>query len=230
MKDKYFAIKKGTKTGIFYSTWDIVQSYVLGYHHAIYRAFKTKDKAEKFLNGGYEQYKESVRKNNQYIQNLVDNIKENETIAFTDGTYKVVSGTLKTGYGAIILTREKDSLLEVHLSSSTIAPEAKYRNVAGELEASMRAIAWAVTHGKPKIRIFHDYQGVSSWATGDWKLNTDFTRNYRLFVTKQPIEIIFTKVPAHVGISYNEKVAKLAKQSVHYDNELIREYRHKACK
>ena len=85
-------------------------------------------------------------------------------LPFTDGTYKVISGTPKTGYGVIILTRENDSLLEVHLSSSTVASEVKYRNVAGELEASMRAIAWAVTHDKPKIRIFHDYQGVASWA------------------------------------------------------------------
>ena len=50
-KKKIYAVRKGNKTGLFYS-WDECKKAVHGYSGAEYKGFLTKDEAEAFLNIG----------------------------------------------------------------------------------------------------------------------------------------------------------------------------------
>ncbi len=50
-KKKIYAVRKGNKTGLFYS-WDECKKAVHGYSGAEYKGFLTKDEAEDFLNIG----------------------------------------------------------------------------------------------------------------------------------------------------------------------------------
>lgn len=67
-KKKIYAVRKGNKTGLFYS-WDECKKAVHGYSGAEYKGFLTKDEAEAFLNIGkitreYDHYRNGcVRKN-----------------------------------------------------------------------------------------------------------------------------------------------------------------------
>ena len=50
-KKKIYAVRKGHKTGLFY-TWDECKKAVYGYSGAEYKGFLTKEEAEAFLNIG----------------------------------------------------------------------------------------------------------------------------------------------------------------------------------
>lgn len=49
MAPKYFAIRRGRRTGIFYSSWDKVQPYVHGYPQASFKSFRSESEAIAFL-------------------------------------------------------------------------------------------------------------------------------------------------------------------------------------
>ena len=51
MAGKYYAVKKGLKTGIF-RTWEECKANVSGYSGASYKSFKTKAEAEAYLGTG----------------------------------------------------------------------------------------------------------------------------------------------------------------------------------
>ena len=50
MKKKYYAVRKGRTTGLFYH-WITCSQSVLGYPNAEYKSFKTKKEAEEYLKG-----------------------------------------------------------------------------------------------------------------------------------------------------------------------------------
>ena len=72
-----------------------------------------------------------------------------------------------------------------------------------------------------KITIFYDYEGIEKWATGEWTARKDVAIDYKKRVQRHlmllryehKIEIIFTKVKAHSGEEFNEKVDRLAKSA-----------------
>ena len=90
------------------------------------------------------------------------------------------------------------------------------RNVSGEILAACRAVELALQYGLHSLCIFHDYQGISSWATGEWKCNKEKTKAYRKFMqdAEKKIRLEFVKVPAHSGIYFNELADRLAKEAV----------------
>ena len=48
IKMKFYAILKGSKTGIF-TDWEEAKNYVIGFRGAVYKSFSTRYEAEKFL-------------------------------------------------------------------------------------------------------------------------------------------------------------------------------------
>ena len=51
MAGKYYAVRKGTVTGIF-RTWEECKKNVHGYSGAEYKSFKTLEEAEAYMKGG----------------------------------------------------------------------------------------------------------------------------------------------------------------------------------
>ena len=60
---------------------------------------------------------------------------------------------------------------ELHRHSGSDIPVDAYRhrNVAGEIMAIRKAVAWCQRKDIKEISIHYDYQGLESWVTGDWK-------------------------------------------------------------
>ena len=48
----------------------------------------------------------------------------------------------------------------------------------GEVLGAINAMDWALSNHCDKIKIYHDYQGISSWIVGDWKANSDVAKMY----------------------------------------------------
>ena len=81
---------------------------------------------------------------------------------------------------------------------------------------NLEDIAEAIKLKKKKITVFYDYQGISSWANGEWKCNLPLTIGYRDKIKefRKEIEILFVKVKAHSNDKYNDLADYLAKKSL----------------
>ena len=198
-KTKYYAVRKGRSTGIF-MTWKECQASVIHYPNAEYKSFFTREEAEAFLNKTYT------------VGNTPSEDDLPELHIYVDGSYHIRRHMY--GWGVVILTEDGPQTL------SGCGDEADYltaRNVAGEIFASLSAMQWALDHGYSRIRIFHDYEGIGKWATGDWKTNTPISIMYAGAVKERyapHLHITFTKVEAHTGVVYNEMADQLAKEAV----------------
>ncbi|MGO3018511.1 MAG: ribonuclease H1 domain-containing protein [Anaerococcus sp.] len=190
---KYYAVRKGKTPGI-YTSWDECKIQVHGFKGAIYKSFKNLKDAENFLNPKDEDAK----------------IDENTVIAYVDGSFKEKD----MAYGSGVVYMTKDGIEEFYERYEDSF--ACHRNVSGEVKASELAIEKAIEDGKEKIYIYHDYQGISSWAEGEWKANNELTKSYKAFIenAKKKIEIHFVKVKGHSNDKYNDLADKLAKKAV----------------
>ena len=52
------------------------------------------------------------------------------------------------------------------------------RNIAGEVDGVLTAIRWAFLNGYKKIKIYHDYEGLSAWAKGIWSTGSPVSVHY----------------------------------------------------
>lgn len=202
MAKKYYAVKVGKSTGIF-NNWEDCKKQVAGFSGAIYKFFQSLDKAKEYLDD-----KNIALKSEEFQFEITS---DDEIIAYVDGSYK--KDTLEYGYGVVLIL--KDDIVELYGKGQN--PEvSKSRNVTGELFGSVRAISEAIKLGKKKIIIFYDYQGISSWANGEWKCNLPLTMGYRDKIRefRKEIEILFVKVKAHSNDKYNDLADHLAKKSL----------------
>lgn len=139
-------------------------------------------------------------------------------IAYVDGSYNVK--TMRFGYGVVLFTGRvnPDGSPEIiQLSKSFADPElAEMRNVAGEIMGAAQAMKSAAARNLPEITIYHDYEGIEKWCTGEWKAKKKWTRKYKAFYDEmcKKIKISFQKVEAHSGDVYNNLADKLAKKAV----------------
>ena len=126
-----------------------------------------------------------------------------------DGSFNLPEKT----YGAgVVLIKDGN---EEHFKKAYSDSFYTHRNVAGEVKASELAINLAIEKGFKKIIIYHDYQGIKSWADGDWKTNNDLTKAYKAFINqkREEIEIGFVKVKGHSNDKYNDLADRLAKDA-----------------
>lgn len=166
-----------------------------GFSGAIYKSFKTIEEAEAY-------YDDKAK---------TEKINEEGLVAYVDGSYNVKSGEFS--YGAVLLYEGQ----EIHLSKKVEDKElALMRNVAGEIKGAEAAMQYALEHQIPKVTIYHDYEGIARWCTGDWKANKEGTIAYRDFYRKitKNIEIEFVKVKGHSNDHYNDLADELAKKAI----------------
>lgn len=190
---KYYAVKKGRKAGV-YTSWDECKNQVMGFSGAKYKSFNLKEEAD------------------EYICEADEDFRETEIEAYVDGSFNGEMG--KYAYGCVII--KEGNVIHKICGSSTNSNYVEMRNVAGELEAAVQAIKWAIQNKIKSIRIYHDYQGIASWANGEWKTNKYGTQEYATFIDKcsSEIRIEFTKVKGHSGQKYNEMADQLAKKGL----------------
>ncbi|MDO4594008.1 MAG: ribonuclease H family protein [Tissierellia bacterium] len=190
---KYYAVKKGRSPGI-YKTWDQCQKEVIGFKGAIFKSFKNYEEAYNFIN---DNKKEDIQ------------IDKNTAIAYVDGSFNLE----KRIYSCGVVFFEDDKIIKKNQSYDD--KFYVHRNVAGELYGAMMAIEMAISKNKKQIIIYHDYQGIASWANNQWKTNNELTRLYKEFIDEKRklIDIKFVKVKGHSNDKYNDLADKLAKEA-----------------
>lgn len=135
--------------------------------------------------------------------------------AYVDGSYNVT--TSRFGYGVVLFYTEGGEEKTLQLSKGFSNPElAQMRNVAGEIMGAGEAMKRAKEMGIKELTIYHDYEGISKWCTGEWKTKKTWTKKYKAFYDEisKDVKVKFIKVLAHSGDTYNEIADKLAKEAV----------------
>lgn len=206
MAGKFYAVKAGRQTGIF-NSWEECKKQVDGYPSASYKSFKTAAEAAAYI---------GLIPNQTAIANAnnspADFVTDNTAIAYVDGSYNI--STCEYGYGVVFFYNGE----EIHLKKGFPKDDlATMRNVAGEIKGSEAAISYAVSKHISSIKIYHDYEGISKWCTGEWKANKEGTIAYKDFYNnaKKHLKIEFVKVKGHSGDTYNDIADRLAKEAAH---------------
>ena len=137
--------------------------------------------------------------------------RENTLVAYVDGSY--YSATGEFSYGVVILQNGSEYCFNEKLSDPELAA---MHNVAGEIKGAEAAMCYAVEHGYSQITIYHDYEGIARWCTGDWKANKSGTQAYKAYYDSisDRIQVRFEKVKGHSGDKYNDMADRLAKQAL----------------
>lgn len=206
MAGKFYAVKAGRQTGIF-NSWEECKKQVDGYPSASYKSFKTAAEAAAYI---------GLIPNQTAIANAnnspADFVTDNTAIAYVDGSYNI--STCEYGYGVVFFYNGEEIHLKKGFSKDDLAA---MRNVAGEIKGSEAAISYAVSKHISSIKIYHDYEGISKWCTGEWKANKEGTIAYRDFYNnaKKHLKIEFVKVKGHSGDTYNDIADRLAKEAAH---------------
>ena len=232
----YYAVKIGENPGI-YGSWTECEKQVKGYPNAQFKKWKTREEAEAYINGNSTStphgsgvsslglgsktpsFREEKGKAELFpaqdgsltaIEELFYSTKT-DCIAYVDGSFEKDSGVY--GYGVVFI--EKNGNIEEYFDSGREESYQSMRNVSGEILGALKAASLAVEKGYSSIAIFHDYQGIASWAKGEWKCNKEKTIEYRekMLEFQKKLIISFHKVQAHSGDYFNERADLLAKQA-----------------
>lgn len=201
MAKKYYAVRAGRKTGVF-ETWDECKAQVTGFSGASYKGFPTRQEAEAFVNGAPQQETESA------APAAAQKEEGPRAVAYVDGSYHV--GTKEFACGAVLFWEGETVTFSQKFEDPALA---EMRNVAGEIKGAETVIRWCLERGVPALDIYHDYEGIAKWCTGEWKANKEGTKAYQAFYRQaaSKMNIRFFKVKGHSGDTYNEMADKLAK-------------------
>ena len=196
---KYYAVK-GEENKIF-TDWETCKEFLSGKKGYKYKSFSTEEEAKAFLSG--EDYAEKC---------VSDDLSKGYAVAFTDGSFE--ESLNEYSYGAIAFSPENETF--TFCDRGARADFLSSRNIAGEVEGVLAAVRWAFLNGYPKLKIYHDYDGLSAWATGRWQAKGAVSCYYLEELRRYDgaVRITFEKVKGHSNNAYNEAVDKLAKEAL----------------
>lgn len=217
-KKKYYAVRKGLRTGIFES-WQECQAVVSGYGNAEYKSFSSREEAQDYL-GWMDAGPDGATSEEDFGQ------EPGKVIAYVDGSYD--DKLKKYSFGCILLLPSGDIVKE---SGNGDNPESlAIRNVAGEMLGAMYAVKWAMVNGYTEIELRYDYEGIEKWVQGIWKAKNELAQKYAAAMNdwKRSIRISFLKIAAHSNNRYNDMADELAKSALVHGNGIPRISRHHA--
>ncbi len=192
---KYYAVKLGRQTGIF-ETWGEAEAQVKGFPNAKFKSFSSFEEAKSYLEDS----------NQSQSSSLV------EYEAYVDGSFDKNKNIYGSG---VVIIKNNEVIEKISFSGSDEKYIESYQ-IAGEVKAALRAMEWAVNHNISSIAIYYDYEGIRSWALGEWKTNKSVSRDYKVKYDSlsSQVKVYFNKVKAHSGVKFNELADQLAKRAI----------------
>lgn len=211
---KYYAVRKGLRTGIFES-WDECKEFVSGYGGAEFKSFKSKEAAEAYMRC------EDVTSSGIDLDSILKD--ESYCVIFSDGSYR----DNKVAYG-ISLYYKKDGVIHTQQLSGRVRLQTfELRNVAGEILGATMAIQTARVQGFKNIICFVDYDGIINWVNGTWSakgyIQGRFVDFVRRTTARDGLNIEFRWIKGHSGVEGNTRADLLAKKALNYANSMTAE-------
>lgn len=214
-KKNFYVVKKGKTPGI-YCSWEECKQQVQGVPGAVYKGFTTEEEARAYAGeelqiqrifGGQMTLSFSGEEKLQALPPLAGG----EALAYVDGSYNEATGEYSCGVVFFYAGEEQ------HICQKGEDEEmAMMRNIAGEIMGARLAMEKAIQYGADTLTIVHDYQGIASWCTGEWRTNKKGTKAYKAYFDslQGQLTIRFQKVKGHSGDAYNDLADSLAKSVI----------------
>jgi ribonuclease HI len=145
------------------------------------------------------------------IKKGIDNYPQDIPQFYVDGSYNEASE--RYSYAVVVV---KDGVvIYVESDAAKDNKNKSIRQIAGELEASIKSLEYAVKNEFKDIVIIHDYVGVCYHATGAWERREESSKQYyeefNRLTKNNNINVTFVKVDSHTGDLFNEVVDEFAK-------------------
>ncbi len=194
MAKKFYAVKAGRVPGV-YGTWRECQAQINGFSGAVFKSFTTEEEAAWFVG----------------VSAPGKGREDTQAIAYVDGSYDDQCGAFSCG---VVLFCGGE---EIHLTQKFTDTELlDMRNVAGEIKGTELAMQYCLDHQIESITIYHDYEGIARWCTGDWAAKRKGTAAYVDFYRRvcHSLRVQFVKVKGHSGDTYNDLADRLAKAAL----------------
>lgn len=148
---------------------------------------------------------------NLRIEYEINNLKNGEAIAFTDGSYS--KNLNKSAYGVVMFAPKKEIYCKsFSYSKQSHRPVLKLCSVGAECEAVKFAIKKSIEKGMSSLSIYYDYDGIYKLISREWMANNDYTERYvdEVLEYSKEINLRFNKIKSHKGITYNELADSIA--------------------
>lgn len=229
-KKNFYGVRIGKIPGI-YETWEECQSQINGVSGAVFKGFATKEEAEAFVGKHPKAAKETNIQREEKTQaktdaktdckietdmkeSVVERLEDTEAVAYVDGSYD--AGNKAFSYGIVFFYDGRQQYFSEKITDSDLA---EMHNVAGEIQGAQKAMEYCLEHQIASITIYHDYEGIAKWCTGEWRAKKAGTIAYAEFFKKasKRLKIRFVKVKGHAGDEYNELADKLARQALNLE-------------
>ena len=216
MAKKVYAIKEGFDStnnkkveNIVVNTWAECLKYVKGVKGAKYKSFESMVDANEFLYNSNDVLK---KEDNNYPMDCLH--------IYVDGSYNIA--TKQYSYGLVAM---KNNIIEYIDGGIGINDSSRnIRQIAGELDATVRGVEYAKKNHEKKVVIFHDYIGICYHATGFWERKEESSKIYyekmQNFINSG-MEIIFVKVDSHTGDLFNELADEICKEKLRIASDKI---------
>lgn len=198
---KYYAVKAGRTTGIF-DNWSDCGKSVNGFSGAVYASFATEEEAQAYLDG-----------TDIWGDKVAEDVRNGYLVAFCDGSYDKNVNRYSFGVVLIDLDGKETSLCGHGANEKYIASH----NIIGEIFGAINALDWAVSNGYEKIKIYHDYEGLSKWISGEWRANSDVAKMFTSIYRNKfegVLDVVFEHVKGHSNNKYNDQADELAKSAL----------------
>ena len=196
---KFYAVK--CEENKIFTNWDECKAYLDQVKSYKYKSFSTLEEAEAYLED-----------RDYYAEVLAKDLSQGYAVAFSDGSYEET--VQKYSFGVVAVSPDgKERQFSGRGEDPAFLPS---RNIAGEVDGVLTAVKWAFLNGYTKIKIYHDYEGLSAWATGRWcgesPIAVYYVKEFAKY--KGVVDVVFEKVKGHSNHKYNEMVDKLAKEAL----------------
>lgn len=198
---KFYAVKSGRTTGVF-ENWDECNNSIKGFTGAVFKSFNSREEAEAFL----------VDKD-LWAEIVSEDIHQGYLVAFCDGSYE--NSLNRYSFGVVLIDKENN---EIPLCGYGSNPKfVSSNNIIGEIFGVINALDWAISNGYEKIKIYHDYEGLSKWISGEWQAKSDVAKMFTALYRSKfdgVLEVVFEKVKGHSNNKYNDRADALAKSAL----------------
>lgn len=193
---KYYAVRKGLKTGIF-TSWDICKESISGFSGAEYKSFKTQEEAEGYMSN-----------DNSSLTAPIPVPKEGEAIVYIKGIIK----DNRYSFGCVFV--KSGNCVKKTSGCGNNPDTLALGSSAGELIAAMYAAKSLIKSGFKKITVVYCQDIIEKLVTGEWKAKNELTKKYAETMKEliYSVEIEYRKIRKED--SYSMLVSQMAKNAV----------------
>ena len=198
---KVYAVRKGHKVGIF-DSWTECQAATKGFSGPEFKSFNTLAEAQAYLEN-----------RDVWAEQVAEENAKGYLVAFTDGSFD--KDLKRYSYGVVFVRPDGTESDICGYGSNDLYIDSN--NIIGEIFGVINALDWAISNSYDKVKIYHDYEGLPKWLSGEWSAKTAASKMFvSLFKAKFEgvLAVEFVKVPGHSNVSYNDKADQLAKAAL----------------